>query len=78
MGEIAGTFFGSGTAGMMMLGLLFAGLIAFLGEKFLVTIGKGFYAAIFKTGMEIAAVLAVATVAVMLLKKIFDLAMGTM
>ncbi len=77
MAEIAKLFFGTGTAGMVMLALLLGGLVAFMGEKFLVTIGKGFYAAMFKTGMEIAAVLAVVGVAVTLLVKIFEISVGT-
>ncbi len=76
MGEAAGTFFGSGSAGMVMLGLLLGGIVCFAGEKLLITAGKGFFATLFKTGMEIAAILAVLGAAITLLVKIFNVAMG--
>ncbi|AFM01431.1 hypothetical protein Desde_3139 [Desulfitobacterium dehalogenans ATCC 51507] len=76
MAEIAKSFFGPGTPGMIMLGVLLAGLITFLGERFLVSIGKGTWSIYYKTGMEIAAILSVVGVALTLLGKIFGLSQG--
>jgi hypothetical protein len=76
MGEIAKSFFGPGTPGMIMMGVLLAGLITFLGERFLVSIKKGTWAVYFSTGMEIAAILSVVAVALTLLGKIFGLSQG--
>lgn len=77
MAEIAKSFFGPGTPGMIMMGVLLAGLITFLGERFLVSIGKGPWSVYFKTGMEIAAILSVFGVALNLLGKIFGLSQGS-
>lgn len=78
--QVAGTFFGTvngaPTAGMIMLGLLVGGLVSYAGERLLITTGRAFYATMFKTGMEIAAVFAVLGSAIALLVKIFKLALG--
>jgi len=77
MGEIARSFFGPGTPGMVMMGVLLAGFITFVGERFLSSIGRGTWAVLFKTGMEVSAILAVVGVALKLLSKIFGLSQGS-
>lgn len=77
MGEIAKSFFGPGTPGLVMMGLLLAGVITFIGERFLVTLGRGNWAVYFKTGMELAAIGAVVAIALKMLGTIFALSQGS-